>query len=476
MVFSKGRCPVDESIMMRLRSNNISMRSAQRAPDISEGLGKRQESKDIVALGDFVASQAIWMKYAGNLCLYHPPCWRKLENEDAAIREIRTMLYKYDDIRSSLTSSDYHRLYRGLMSHPDIPEMRNLEPPRDTINCNDGALDLISLQAHSSCPEDNFFHAFDLSCEQILDPPMRGDYFETFASQISAGNSDVRRQLLEMLAIAMTGTQLKYFYVMLGPSNSGKSQWGRFVQELLGRENVESVQSIADFGGRFTTGPLCGKLLVSCLDLPNGTLPQNAIGVLKTFCGDDSVKGEVKYKQSFTYYRKPLVMMAGNHSIKVNRAEHEDALFNRMIVVPFADPNVEESERIPELYQHFLDEAPYIVHEACMAYQELAARNWVPTRVPVPAEYAPQEGNQALLAAKAFVEDCISFETGSQVTTAELYDAYLEYAEEEGYPQLNRTAFGRALSVALRQTVPEAQPTKRVNGQEARGYLNISLL
>lgn len=180
-------------------------------------------------------------------------------------------------------------------------------------------------------------------------------------------------------------------------------------------------------------------------------------------------------KQSFTYYRKPLLMMAGNHSIKVNRAEHEDALFNRMIVVPFTDPNVEESERIPELYQRFLDEAPYIVHEACMAYQELAARNWVPTRVPVPAEYAPQEGNQALLAAKAFVEDCISFETGSQVATAELYDAYLEYAEEEGYPQLNMTSFSRALSKMLKQAIPEAATVKRVNDENVRGYSNITL-
>lgn len=67
------------------------------------------------------------------------------------------------------------------------------------------------------------------------------------------------------------------------------------------------------------------------------------------------------------------------------------------------------------------------------------------------------------MAAKAFVEDCISFEAGSQVTTAELYDAYLEYAEEEGYPQLNRTAFGRALPAALRQTVPEAQPVRRIH-------------
>lgn len=465
----KGKVP--EVLAIRTSSK----RAAMLPPDISSGLGSREESRDIVALESYVVSQGTWMKYDGVLCLYHSPCWRKLVSEDAALREIRTMLYEYDDIRSSLTASDYHRLYRGLMSHPDIPELSNLEPPCDTINCNDGALNLISFQAHLPCPEDNFFHAFDLSCEQILDPPMRGSYFEMFVDQISAGNPDVRRQLLEMLAIAMTGTQLKYFYVMLGPSNSGKSQWGRFVQELLGRENVESVQSIADFGGRFTTGSLCGKLLASCLDLPNGTLPQNAIGVLKTFCGDDSVKGEVKYKQSFTYYRKPLLMMAGNHSIKVNRAEHEDALFNRMIVVPFADPNVEESERIPELYQRFLDEAPYIVHEACMAYQELAARNWVPTRVPVPAEYAPQEGNQALLAAKAFVEDCISFETGSQVTTAELYDAYLEYAEEEGYPQLNMTSFSRALSKMLKQAIPEAATVKRVNDENVRGYSNITL-
>lgn len=114
-------------------------------------------------------------------------------------------------------------------------------------------------------------------------------------------------------------------------------------------------------------------------------------------------------------------------------------------------------------------------HEACMAYQELAARNWVPTRVPVPAEYAPQEGNQALLAAKAFVEDCISFETGSQVTTAELYDAYLEYAEEEGYPQLNMTSFSRALSKMLKQAIPEAATVKRVNDENVRGYSNITL-
>lgn len=452
-----------------------SLKRIAAVPDISSGLGKREESKNIVALGAYVASHAIWMNYNGCLCRYLSPCWRKLDREDAALREIRTLLSPFDDIRDSLTVSDYRRILDEVFSASDVPVFTDLEPSAYTINCKDGALNLLNAQAHTPCPEDHFFYAFDLSYKQVFHPPMRGDYFEMFVSQISAGNSDVRRQLLEMLAIAMTGTQLKYFYVMLGPSNSGKSQWGRFVQELLGHENVESVQSIADFGGKYTTGSVYGKLLVSCLDLPNGVLPQIAIGVLKTFCGDDSVKGELKFKQSFTYYRKPLVMLAGNHPIKVNHAEHEDALFNRMVIVPFADPNVDESERIPNLYQHFLEEAPYIVHEACLAYQDLAARNWVPTRVPIPEEYATKEGNQSLLAVKAFVEDCISFKADSQVTTAELYEAYADYASDEGYPQVNATAFSRSLSSVINRVIPEAFAVKRVNGCDARGYSHVSL-
>lgn len=450
-------------------------RTTIRLPDISAGLGNREESKNFAALERYVASAESWLNYNDTLCLYAAPYWRKLENEDSAVRVIRTLFSSHDGIRDSLTASDFAKIYRGLKSNPEIPALRGLKPMPNAINCKDGTLNLMTGEVHPPCPEDYFFYAFDLSCSQVLNPPMYGDYFETFVHQISGGNQDVRRQLLEMLAIAMTGTQLKYFYVMLGPSNSGKSQWGRFVQELLGHENVASVQSVADFGSRFTTGSLYGKLLVSCLDLPNNVLPQGAIGVLKTFCGSDSVKGEMKYKQSFTYYQKPLVMLAGNHPVKVPHADCEDALLNRMIVIPFADPGLDESERILDLYQHFLDEAPYIVHEALQAFQDLADRNWAPTRVPVPEAYATQEGDQTLLAVRSFVEDCVLYAADSQVSTEELYDAYREYAFDEGFPELNKTAFGRVLSSVLNQAVPEAAPVKRVRGIESRGYTNIAL-
>lgn len=444
-------------------------------PDISGGLGKRQEAMDTVALEAFVVSQAQWMMYEGYLCIYRAPCWHRFGNENEAIKEIRRLLFQHTEIRDSLTVSDYRKIYNGLLSNPELEAPTRLDTPPYTINCVDGTLNLLTLQPHAHCPEDHFFYCFDLSWRDVVNPPMRGNYFDTFTAQISNGNSAVREQILEMLSIAMTGTQLKYFFVMLGCSNSGKSQVGRFVQELLGRENVETVQSIGDFGGRFTTGSLYGKLLVSCLDLPDGYLPQTAVGVLKQFCGSDSVKGELKYKQSFTYYKKPLVMLAGNHPIKVQRADREDALFNRMVVIPFADPGIDSSQRIPDLYLHFLEEAPYIVHEAALAFQRLAARNWEPTKASVPAEYAFQEGDNRILSVKAFVKACVFFEPEAEISTAEIYQAYDRFADEYGYPQMDANFFSRKLSEALKESFPEAAPIKKVHGREARGYVNIAL-
>ena len=168
-------------------------------------------------------------------------------------------------------------------------------------------------------------------------------------------------------------------------------------------------------------------------------------------------------------------MLAGNHPIKVQHADREDALFNRMVVIPFADPGIEASQRIPDLYLHFLEEAPYIVHEAALAFQRLADRNWEPTRVSVPAEYAFQEGDHRILAVKAFVKACVFSEPKAEISTADLYQAYDSFAVEYGYPQMDANFFSRKLSEALKESLPEAGPVKKVHGKEIRGYVNIAM-
>lgn len=445
-------------------------------PNIADGLGNRQEAKDFVALEDFLVSQADWMLYDGCLCLFQGSCWVKFKDKDKAIREIRQLLDCYGAIRETLTASDYRRLYYGLLSNPRLEAPENLKTPANTINCLDGTLNLLTLESHPHRPQDYFFYCFNLSVQDVLNPPMRGSHFERYVSQISDNVPGVRRQLLELLSIAMTGTQLKYFFAILGPSNTGKSQFPRFAQELLGHKNVESISGIDDFGNRFTTSALYGKLLVTCGDLPKGVLPEAAIGVLKQYCGDDAVKGEIKHGASFTYYQKPLVVLVGNHPIKVRHADSEDALLNRLVIIPFADSGIDDAERIKDLYQYFLKEAPYIVHEAAIAFQDLVARNWMPTRVPVPAEYAFQEGDFTLLGIQDFIEECISSTPGAEVSTADLFQAYCDFTLEDGCHQMNATTFSRSFSAVIKQLIPVATPTKRVHGTDSRGYVNIALI
>ena len=444
-------------------------------PNIADGLGKRQEARDLVALEDFLISQADWMLYDDCLCLYQGSCWVEFKDKEKAIREIRRLLDCHGEIRETLTASDYRKIYNGLLSNPKLKVSENLDTPAYTINCLDGTLNLLTLESHAHRPEDYFFYCFDLSVQDVLEPPMHGTYFETYVSQISNNNPGVRQQLLEVLAIAMTGTQLKYFFAMLGPSNSGKSQFPRFMHELLGHQNVGTIRAVGDFDDRFTTSSLYGKLLVTCGDLPNGVLPEGAIGILKQFCGDDAVKGEYKYGKSFTFYKTPLVLLSGNHPIKVRHADHEDALLNRLVIIPFADPGISAAEKIENLYQRFLFEAPYIVHEAAIAFQDLANRNWIPTRVPVPAEYAFQEGDPGLLGIQDFIENCISPKSEAETSTADLFEAYCAFTSECGCHQMNATSFSRSFSSVIKQLIPDASPIKRVQGKDTRGYVNIAL-
>lgn len=440
-------------------------------PDIGDGLGRNQAKRDINSLAQFVRSKAIWMVNRNELYIFDELYWKKLGLDDA-IRYIRDICSEYQEFAEVLTPSEHKKIYSDLLHDPELNVEEDLTSPPGVVNFNDGEIDFLGsplyIQKHN--PAHHFMSHIDVSAQDVLKPPADGITFERFANHISGGNKDVRTQLLELLAIALTGVQLKKFYVLLGPSNSGKTQWGRFMEELLGRTQVETVRGIHDFGDRWTVGSLVGKRLATCLDLPDKVLPSAAVGIIKQFCGDDPVKGEVKYASSFTYYQKPLLLFAGNHPIRLANAHREDAFWNRMIVIPFAN-TVREEDMERNLYEKLLNEAPYIIHEAIMAYQELAERNFVLTRTEVPMEYQ-QDGIYGYDSIRDFIRCNIEEQEGTGVTTRELYDIFCAQTEQE----MSMTVFSRALAAAVQDLFPQARQVKRVNKTGDRGYTNLKFV
>ncbi len=173
-----------------------------------------------------------------------------------------------------------------------------------------------------------------------------GNVFESFVQQnLSEYNPNVRIQFLEVILLVLLHLDFKYFFVLTGPSNTGKSQFVRFIMELIGRDNVSTVSGIQDFANRFTTSSIVGKLLCACLDYPDAPLTPATVGTAKQLVGDDPMSVEAKYKGRITdYQEKPVLVFCGNYALRIPGFADETALLNRMVTVLFWNP-VEEGGR-----------------------------------------------------------------------------------------------------------------------------------
>lgn len=442
-------------------------RHQPKPPDISGGLGRRQNKRDLVQLEHFVVQSMRLMVYQGQLCVYEEPCWKRL-SDHVAETKIRAVLEKSGH-GNCLTRQDYRSIHQNLLINPELQVEDELAPAEGKLNFLDGTFDLTKHRLYAHNPDDYFFTVIRVKYCDIKS--CSGNDFETFVQQLSDGDPNVRQQLLELTALTILGKQVKYFYALLGESNTGKTQFGRFLEELVGRENVESVRGVHDFANQWTVGALSGKLLATCLDIPDTSLPKEAVGTIKQFVGDDPVKGERKNKNPFTFYRKPMLLFAGNHPIRIPNVAQEQALLNRMVVIPFRNP-VSEQQMEQALYKKLLDEAPYIVGQALDAYEKLVRNNFQVTRSEIPPEYAPQEGQQEVQQALDFLEQHCRPAPNVETATADIYARYRQVVGDENALEPKRFT---SILYKWAQKQNWVAYEKRTNRMERRGYSGLCL-
>lgn len=454
-----------------LLGKRLQQRSITTPPDIRSGLGKKQERIDIVNLERFVIQSRKLMVYEENLYEFVPPCWKKLGSRECSVSLRR--LFSVYNLDSSLTSKEYSEIYNLLLCSPDIQVEGHISPPQNALNFIDGTLWLDSMTFLPHNPEDHFFTYLDVSYEDVIDCEY-GQYFERYMKQVCGDIPEVRRQILELIGLVCTGYQAKVCYYLVGASGTGKSQITRFLEEMIGRENTGTVSGPHAFENKFTIGSLEGMRLAVCMDCPNVPMPPKAIGAMKTFTGgDDSVPAERKHKDSKTIFEKALLLFCSNYRLQVPNVAQEEALLERIIIIPFGKP-VEREAREMQLYRKFVSERAYIIAQMIPVYKELINRNYAVTRVPVPKEYAIEEARSHLKVIQEFVNDQCALDRHCEVSTRDLYDAYLEEMAHLNAEATSRVDFSRCLSEILRQH-PTVSAIKRTNGLDERGYRGLRL-
>lgn len=439
-------------------------------PDTSKGLGKQEIKRDIVNLEKFVRDELLFAIVEGTLCLYSAPCWKRLD-ERIAKMIVRSCLEEHN-LADYLTERECAEIYRLLLIDKHIERKHPFRSHDGLLNLADGTLDVISDCFLPHDPEDGFFDFIDLGLAEVKDPPNQGENFERFMALANQWHPAVGIQILELIAFAIMGYSVKHFYALLGPTGTGKSQLGRFLRELVGKENVMNVQDIGDFGGRFTCGSLADKKLAMCLDLQDAPLPREAIGVIKQMVGDDAVKGERKYHDPFTFDNKPLLLFAGNYAIRIPNISRETALVDRMVIIPMMY-RANADEEVFKLYEIFLQERGHIISRALDAFRSFAESGKCVTRVPVPPDFDMEEGSAGARAVQVFVETRCEYAENAEISTKALAEAYNNYGDGT---YLTEIEFARQLNSALQTSLPDVVPVKRANGSDRRGYRGLRLL
>ena len=243
-------------------------------------------------------------------------------------------------------------------------------------------------------------------------------------SNCTAGNANLRQLILEVIGVIISNISVKKIFHLVGPSNTGKSQFARLCIGLVGEAANYSIKGFNDLTSRFGLSPLVGKKLCTCLDLPDTTIGSDTVGVLKQLVGDDPILGERKYKDPFTFYNEATLLCAGNHPLRVKNLDTDDAFIRRIITIPFFNP-VPPERWIDHLSEKMLKESGYIVKQAIGALNDLRDRNFVFTEVAVPEPYQAVDNQQDDI--RDFIQVSCELHTDAKCSSECLYKAYCDF-------------------------------------------------
>jgi putative DNA primase/helicase len=228
--------------------------------------------------------------------------------------------------------------------------------------------------------------------------------------------------------------------MLLGSGANGKSTLLNLLTALVGKVNVSNVALHRLDEDKFAAASLYGKLVNSFADLDSRAL--QASSIFKSITGGDSIVGERKYADPFTFRPYARLLFSANEPPPT--PDNSDAFFRRWVVMPFerrfdgkgADRNLTAKlttdkelsgllnkgiERLPDLRKR----GAFTLTEASMSAAD---------RFRVDAD-----------SVAGFLDDQCDLSAGLRTPQADLFPAYRNWCSESNRRPLGKQRFNRRL-------------------------------
>ena len=363
--------------------------------------------------------------------------WQKQEDRTVKQWVQHHLAENADGVKKSLVDS-VTDLFRTEIFRPH--HRFDVGPP-ECVNTLNGELVLVNGQWQLMPHNREHYRTTQIPVE--YDPKAQAPRFIQFMAEVFKGDPDAAdkaQALLEMIGYTlMAHCRHERFIIMVGTGANGKSVLLSVLEALAGVDNVAGVQP-SQFDRSFKRAHLHGKLANIVTEIKQGEMIDDAS--LKGIVSGEPTTVEHKFKDPFVMRPFATCWFGTNHM--PHTRDFSDALFRRALVVEFNNKFKPELGNCdPQLKDKLLGELPGILSLALDAYADALQNGFT---MPASCMEAREKWRLEADQVAQFVEDECERVPDAKVRPQPLFDAYKEWADENGiHKRLAQKSFGDRL-------------------------------
>lgn len=350
-----------------------------------------------------------------------------------------------------------------LLASPEVNKNQLMFPKEKVLLAN-GCFNIVTKKPTEIVDSD--FFVTRINAQYLPGQKLPSPNFDRYLETSSGGDESIKARICAMLGyLLLCGYPGKKILVLGIAKNSGKSMISRFYQRLVSPELV-CGQTPFDMSESHALSEFSGKIANMAMDIPATTIKPAAIGVMKALSGGDliSVNPKGRDRRSVICYTKQV--LGTNSGLRLQ--QFDEAFWERVEVIPYIH-SVSPENRIDNLEALLFEERDAIVTKCLKEARRLIKNGYSFPECPMAEEMKDSWiGWQSY--AKVFLQTHCVAETGSFTPSTPLYNAYLQYCQENKFPHGSMTGF---ITFAKKLFPSDGNPHPMIKGVQLRGLPDV---
>ena len=351
-------------------------------------------------------------------------------------------VYIADPLKTTVKEMISGRMYQRFKKYQNISQIHNHiltkrsiiknetelnTYPASGINFRNGILDVRTFKVYSHDPR--YYSLNQIPHDWTDRGPDPDSVTVRYLNDLIPDAQD-REMFLQYCGLCMTrDTSQQKFMIIHGNGGTGKSVLLRNLTRAIGEQNICNIPLQDICNNRFSSAYLFGKTVCMYGDLPSKDM--EAIDILKTITGEDSVRAEIKGGAIFSFHPYCKLIYSAN-KIPKSRDDKTDAYYRRMLILNINQRATEIKDLEKKLeadIQSFIWLSVQALHRMYEFGRIMESENSLSS---IAQLYADTDAVQAFLVDSGYI---ITGKLQDRVNRTELYQEFCQYCEDEGRQQ-----------------------------------------